>query len=971
MAKQSASRPRQRRTGSVEGVGAGSVGTRNLRRVTFVRVEGPPGTPPGTPVSVDGEPNFLVTGAPQKVEAREHLFELTVDGAAFRRRRHCPAGHSAGNPFLVRVDLPAAEGAQRPLGTPEIGPSRKTPVMALRPVKKQVPLIVAEGLAPDAQTAVYVHGIGNKPEASILKCQWDMALFGTAVGDRSRMAYWVNREYYPVPAEATCASPDSVDIDDDEATSNAIMALAGRMPPGEQEERENRALDREIEALAQKQADREDWLRRLAERMRAAGAVDAAALAAEQQELGRELQALRAAHQRGALSYEEARDLPEREQDLYGYTARVLPLPSFLRRLVTGKLTRAFLRDVNDFFFEPDRRAAMTASLADRLRAGGGPFVVIAHSQGSMIAYEVLRHLTRQECHVKLLVTIGSPLGMQEVQDMFLQWEPDGLRVPACVDRWVNVADRLDPVAIDSDISNDVAPRGSVAVENHRGWGLNMDSPRHPHSGTGYLQTRFAQKAVRETVGNAFGQAVGRAIIARDLADQLEDSLRDRPHKTLIELAGDSTRDGPAASLRDTREQLVQFIREIARDRADGLPAEVNIDEMKRYVAADLTRLEIEKLRTRFADLNIQRVWRNAEKRSLIHRSTHTVQAWTANIGYQATGRDIGWAVLDTGIAAGHPHFREFGNVERQWDCTLPGPARELDPREESRAFERLDRNGHGTHVAGIIAGTLKATLKGVEQTFSGLAPHARLYGFKVLSDQGRGHDSYIIKALDMIADLNESMGKPVIHGVNLSLGGNFDPSVYGCGHTPLCQELRRLWRQGVLVVLAAGNEGYALLQGADGEIPTNLDISIGDPANLDEAIAVGSVHKRNPHTYGISYFSSRGPTADGRRKPDLVAPGEQILSAAHSFPDDRPAGAPEGRAPYRAEDLYVEMSGTSMAAPHVSGILAAFLSVHREFIGYPDRVRQILLDNCTDLGRDPYIQGAGMPNLVKMLSNT
>lgn len=64
-------------------------------------------------------------------------------------------------------------------------------------------------------------------------------------------------------------------------------------------------------------------------------------------------------------------------------------------------------------------------------------------------------------------------------------------------------------------------------------------------------------------------------------------------------------------------------------------------------------------------------------------------------------------------------------------------------------------------------------------------------------------------------------------------------------------------------------------------------------------------------------------------------------------------------------------MSGTSMATPHVSGLLAAFLSVRREFLGYPDRVKRILLDSCTDLGRDAYVQGAGLPNLIKMLSNT
>src|SRR5262249_14487512 len=148
--------------------------------------------------------------------------------------------------------------------------------------------------------------------------------------------------------------------------------------------------------------------------------------------------------------------------------------------------------------------------------------------------------------------------------------------------------------------------------------------------------------------------------------------------------------------------------------------------------------------------------------------------------------------------------------------------------------------------------------------------------------------DSWIIKGIDMVARINEQAGSLVIQGVNLSLGGNFDPSVFGCGHTPMCQELRRLWRQGEVGWLAAGNEGYPGRKGEEADIQANMPLSIGDPANLDEAIAIGSVHKTNPHTYGVSYFSSRGPTADGRRKPDVVAPGERILSARHDWPRRR-----------------------------------------------------------------------------------
>jgi len=180
---------------------------------------------------------------------------------------------------------------------------------------------------------------------------------------------------------------------------------------------------------------------------------------------------------------------------------------------------------------------------------------------------------------------------------------------------------------------------------------------------------------------------------------------------------------------------------------------------------------------------------------------------------------------------------------------------------------------------------------------------------------------------------------------------------VYGCGFSPICAELRRVWRNGVLGVVACGNEGQLQVQTRDGEVEINSPMSVGDPANLEECIAVGSVNADRPYLYGISPFSSRGPTADGRAKPDVVAPGERMLSC---------------NSHWRAGDAghYLFESGTSMAAPHVSGLLAAFLSVRREFRGRPDEVKCNLLDCCIELGRDRYRyhQGRGMPNLMQML---
>ena len=747
---------------------------------------------------------------------------------------------------------------------------------------------------PPPMTVVYVHGIGNKPIQSVLKCQWDMALFRTDLGDRSRMAYWVDRERYPSPEPGTCASGDRIDMNM-EAGGFGVR----NTPEALQEQ-----IDMEISVLGQ-----------TAEQRRVLNAIAKTMMAGEERTPG---------------------------PRVAGVEAKVLPLPPFMRRLITRQLTRLLLRDVNDFLFKEDKRERMEASLRERL-IGPGPYVVIAHSQGSMVAYQVLRQLAKADIKVPLFLTIGSPLGLTEVQDVFRKWSgKKRLLVPPCVDHWLNVADRFDPVALDSDLSDDFTPK--KAIVNRRRFGLNEDSPRHPHSATGYLCTPEVRRAVRERVPADFSTPMSEFVIARDLSRDLEDTAGAQRHDVLIELVSKG-----AKPIDEARDAASKTLVEICGDHVKA----AEIEQLRHFISAKLTRAEIEMVRARHCDLPIARVWRDAQKRALLNRSIDTIQARTANVAYRAMGADVNWAVLDTGVTAEHPHFSAHGNVVKSWDCTQPGA-----PSEGGG-----DGHGHGTHVAGIIAG--EHTLPdedGKEVAISGMAAKTRLHTYKVLDDDGRGQDSWIIKAIDHIAETNEEAGSVVIHGVNLSLGGPFDPSVFGAGHSPLCRELRRLWQQGVLVVIAAGNEGYSVLAGIHGDVEANMDLSIADPANLDEAIAVGSVHKARPHTYGVSYFSSRGPTADGRMKPDVVAPGEKIVSASHHV---------SRKAKPTVRDQYVEMSGTSMAAPHVSGMLAAFLSARREFIGYPDRVKTMLLENCTDLGRDPYIQGRGLPNLVKMLTNT
>ena len=181
--------------------------------------------------------------------------------------------------------------------------------------------------------------------------------------------------------------------------------------------------------------------------------------------------------------------------------------------------------------------------------------------------------------------------------------------------------------------------------------------------------------------------------------------------------------------------------------------------------------------------------------------------------------------MLDSGIHLDASAFRPKGTILRVFDCTTAKQRRTrrssqpLDLNDAAGKAAAADRFGHGAHVAGIIAGRHTAADEdGKERTMCGMAPDAKLVIYKVLDNNGSGEDSWIIKALDNIFETNERAGNVVIHGVNLSLGGEFDVEAFNCGHTPLCVELRRLWRQGVVVVLAAGNEGFASLSTSDGD---------------------------------------------------------------------------------------------------------------------------------------------------------
>lgn len=748
---------------------------------------------------------------------------------------------------------------------------------------------------------VYVHGIGQHPAPEALKLEWDLALFGKDLRERSRMAYWADL-LHPVAAHGAksarrhTGSSTALDLD-------AVLAEVG-----------------------------------LGKRDKDAQAFALALLS--------------------GLGVEEA--VPAAR----GVGKKILPLPGFLRKPISRTFLEIFIADTAAYFFRDGMRARIKRRLIDQLQLPKDQSVtIVAHSQGSIIAYEVLSAMAENQLSLDAWVTIGSPLGVREVQDFL---DPASLEIPRVVTRWVNFADPLDPVALDKGLSGDFTARPPDTTEIQDEVIVNSATRRlagfNPHSAVGYLAHPNVRRAVTEAMRM---DAVGRFVIARDVAEflALDDSVRqpvliealepgyralDEKHADMVEtetveraaLAPSRNEAPPALRLEHRIASLAKQLHGIVKD-----PKRAEIDPLRRFVAARLTASELRTIGEDHRHLRVYAVWRSSRKAKHTWRSMRPIKSDAALASFQADGRDITWAVLDTGIQANHPHFA--GVIKEVWDCTRRGA-----PVSVPLATAR-DRDGHGTHVSGIIAGR-RADAQGDQR---GVAPAAQLVVYKVLKDNGEGEDAWIIKALDHIAARNEQITDGLaVHGVNLSLGGPFDNTVYGCGFSPLCAELRRLWRGGVLVVVSSGNEGTMQVSTPDGEVEINSPMSIGDPANLEECIAVGSVHADKPHLFGISSFSSRGPTADGRGKPDVVAPGERISSCNAAFRANNP------------RSLYREESGTSMAAPHVSGLLAAFLSARREFRGRPDEVKRVLLETCTDLGRDRYHQGRGMPNLMQML---
>ncbi|MBL9135680.1 MAG: S8 family serine peptidase [Verrucomicrobiales bacterium] len=305
-----------------------------------------------------------------------------------------------------------------------------------------------------------------------------------------------------------------------------------------------------------------------------------------------------------------------------------------------------------------------------------------------------------------------------------------------------------------------------------------------------------------------------------------------------------------------------------------------------------------------------------------------------------ADARDLDWDIVRPLITVPH----ELAARDNTDDDSIEIP--------EVAGKYRLPGTDHGTHVAGILAGHQKDDPESGRDLI-GVCPELSLYDLRVFDKNGKGDEFAILCAIEFVGWLNRDRANPVVHGVNLSLALAHDVDSFACGQTPICEACNHLVGAGTVVVVAAGNTGFDGGSAAEKQsLGTGYrQISITDPGNAECVITVGSTHRRDPHLYGVSYFSARGPTGDGRRKPDLLAPGEKITSLTPRKGSRR-------------------MDGTSMAAPHVSGAAALLMARYPELIGRPQRIKEILMKTATDLQREPSFQGAGLIDTLRALQS-
>ena len=306
-------------------------------------------------------------------------------------------------------------------------------------------------------------------------------------------------------------------------------------------------------------------------------------------------------------------------------------------------------------------------------------------------------------------------------------------------------------------------------------------------------------------------------------------------------------------------------------------------------------------------------------------------QAWWS-AGYTGDGVDV--AVIDSGVAPAGP-LAAPGKVVYGPDLSLESQAPNL---------RNLDTFGHGTFMAGLIAGN--------GEGYQGMAPDARIVSLKVGTADGGADVTQVIAAIDWVVQHAHDDGLN-IRVLNLSYGTN---STQGYGVDPLAYAVEQAWQHGIVVVAAAGNTGYQRGNSAPG---------LSDPGYDPYVIAAGAADTMattSTKDDTVASFSASSAGCGSCKNPDFLAPGAHVqgLRVANSWTD---ANHPEGR----LDDTYFRGSGSSEAAAIVSGAVALVLQKYPTMS--PDLVKRYFQSNAVKLASfDSQAQGAGELRLDQML---
>ena len=301
------------------------------------------------------------------------------------------------------------------------------------------------------------------------------------------------------------------------------------------------------------------------------------------------------------------------------------------------------------------------------------------------------------------------------------------------------------------------------------------------------------------------------------------------------------------------------------------------------------------------------------------------VEADVASQQYGLDGTGIGVAVIDSGVADHKDFHNASGTRVVHSESFVVGNT------------STVDAYGHGTHVSGIIGGNGSASGAGTgySQQIVGIAPNVNIINLRVLDQNGAGTDSQVIAAIQRAIALKTQYN---IRVINLSLGR---PVFESYTLDPLDQAVEQAWAAGIVVVVAAGNDGR------DNSMGTHGFATIGSPGNDPAVITVAATRTMGTATRvddAIASYSSKGPTLlDHIVKPDVVAPGNRVgslLVKNSTLDTEFPTLeiAPTGTCTGTCATQYFRLSGTSMATPVVSGAVA--LMLQKDSTLTPDTVK-------------------------------